>query len=136
MLLKAKENSQLFSLSKIDLVSGVVYKHSCGRWNSIYYGETDRHLKVRSGKHIKISPFTFKKPKSSKVSSICNHLLICNTPSFEDFTILANENDRSVIEIKESLIIKRHKPILNKNINSAKFFLFVNSKFFNRLNIR
>ena len=29
-----------------DLVFGVVYKHTCGRCNSTYYGETDRHLKV------------------------------------------------------------------------------------------
>ena len=27
-----------------DLVSGVVYKYTCGRCNSSYYGETDRHL--------------------------------------------------------------------------------------------
>ena len=42
-----------------DLVSGVVYKYACGRCNSTYYGETDRHLKVSSGEHIGISPLTF-----------------------------------------------------------------------------
>ena len=35
-----------------DLVSGLVYKYMCGRCNSSYCGETDRHLKVRSGEHI------------------------------------------------------------------------------------
>ena len=35
-----------------DLVSGVAYKYRCGRCNSTYYGETDRHLKVRSGELI------------------------------------------------------------------------------------
>ena len=44
-----------------DLVSGVVYKYTCGRCNSTYYGETDRHLKVRSGEHIGVSHLTFKK---------------------------------------------------------------------------
>ena len=29
-----------------DIVSGVVYKYTCGRCNSSYYGETDRRLKV------------------------------------------------------------------------------------------
>ena len=43
-----------------DLVSGVVYKYTCGGCNSTYYGDTDRHLKVRSGKHIGISRLTFK----------------------------------------------------------------------------
>ena len=35
-----------------DLVSGVTYEHFCGRNNSSNYGETKRHLKVRSGEHI------------------------------------------------------------------------------------
>ena len=53
-----------------DLVSGVVYKYTCGRCNSSYYSETDRHLKVRSGEHIGISPLTFGKVKPSKESAI------------------------------------------------------------------
>ena len=90
-----------------DLVSGVVYKYTCGRCNSTYYGETDRHLKVRSGEHIGISPLTFKKTKPSKESAIRDHLLNCNNiPSFEEFTILTNGNNKFDLEIKESLLIK------------------------------
>ena len=44
-----------------NLVSGVVYVYMCGRCNSFYYGETETHLKVRSGKHTGISLLTFKK---------------------------------------------------------------------------
>ena len=111
-----------------DLVSGVVYKYTCGRCNSTYYGETDRLLKVRSAEHIGISPLTFKKTKPSKESAIRDHLLNCNNiPSFEEFTILTNGNNKFVLEIKESLLIKRDRPILNKNISSAKLFLFDNS---------
>ena len=58
-----------------DLVSGVVYKYICGRCNSFYHGETDRHLKVRSGEHIGTSPLTFKKATPSKKSEIRDHLL-------------------------------------------------------------
>ena len=32
-----------------DLVSGVVHKYTCGRCHCSYYGETERHLKVRFG---------------------------------------------------------------------------------------
>ena len=111
-----------------DLVSGVVYKYTSGRCNSTYYGETDRHLKVRSGEHLGISPLTFQKTKPSKESAIRRHLLNCNKiPSFEEFTILTNGNNKFVLEIKESLLIKRDRPILNKNISSAKLFLFDNS---------
>ena len=92
------------------------------------HGETDRHLKVRSGEHIGISPLTFKKTKPSKESAIRDHLLNCNNiPSFEEFTILASGNNKFVLEIKESLLIKRDRPILSKNISSAKLFLFDNS---------
>ena len=89
-----------------DLVSGVVYKCACGRCNSTYYGETDRHLKVRSGEHIGISPLTFKKIKPSKESAIRGHLLNCNNIlSFEEFAILGNGNNKSVLEIKVSFLI-------------------------------
>ena len=41
-----------------DLVSGVVYKYTCGRCNFSYYGETERHLKDRSDEHIRnITPY-------------------------------------------------------------------------------
>ena len=108
-----------------DLVSGVVYKYTCGRCNSTYYGEMDRHLKVRSGEQIGISPLTFKKAKPSKESAIHDHLLNCNNlSSFEEFTILTHGNNKFDFEIKESLLIKRHRPILNKSISSTKLFLF------------
>ena len=111
-----------------DLVSGVEYKYTCGKCNSTYYGETDRQLKVRSGKHIEISPLTFKKTKPSKESPIHDHLLNHNNiPSFEEFTTLTNGNNKFVLETKENLLIKRDRPILNKNLSSAKLFLFNNS---------
>ena len=100
-----------------DLVSGVVYEYTYGRCNSSYYGETERHLKVRSGEHIGISQLTFKKTKQSKESSIHDHLLQCdNNPSFDEFTILAHGNKKYLLEIKESILIKRDQPVLNKNI--------------------
>ena len=72
------------------MVSGEVYKYTCNRYNSIYYDETDRLLKVSSGEHLGISPLTFKKTKPSKESSIWDHPLNCNNIlSFEEFTILA-----------------------------------------------
>ena len=89
-----------------DLVSEVLYKYICRRYNSAYYDEIDRHLKV-----IGMSFLTFKITKPSKESAIRDHLLNCNDiPSFE-LHILANRNE---IEIKESLLIKRDRPSLKK----------------------
>ena len=71
----------------LDLVSGVVYKHTCARCSSTYYSEMDRHLKVRSREHTGIIALTFKKTKSSKKSAICDHLLNYNNILlFEEFT--------------------------------------------------
>ena len=76
-----------------NLVSGVLYECACGRCSSSYYCETERHLKNRSGEHIGISPLTFKKIKTSKESSIRDHLSECDdNPSFDEFTILAHGN--------------------------------------------
>ena len=107
------------------LMPCAVYKFRCGRCNASYYGETDRHLKIRSGEHIGISPLTFKKVKPSAESSIRDHLLFCNhDPSFDDFTILAQETNKFLLGTKESLLIKHDKPILNKNISSVPLLLF------------
>ena len=111
-------------------MSCAVYKFQCGRCNATYHGETDMRLKVRLGEHIGISPLTFEKVKPSIESSIRDHLLLYNhDPSFDDFIILALGTNKFSLEIKESLLIKRDKPILNKNISSTTLFLFVKMLF-------
>ena len=55
-----------------DLISGVVYKFQCGLYNESYFGECVRHLHVRIGEHIGISPFTKKQVKPEN-SSLANH---------------------------------------------------------------
>ena len=61
-----------------DLISGVVYKFQCGLCNESYYGESIRHLDIRSGEHIGVSPLTGKKVKPIKNSAVCDHFLCCN----------------------------------------------------------
>ena len=102
-----------------------------------YYREADRHLKVMSREHVGISHLAFKKTKPSKESLIRDHLLNCNNiASFEEFTILTKGDNKFVLEIKETLLIKRNRSILNRNISSAKLFLFDNSELFNRFFIQ
>ena len=108
-----------------DLMSKVVYKYTYGRCSSSYYGETDKHLRVRAGKHIGLSHLTFKKCKPSKESAVCDHLLFCdNDPSFEEFSVLAKASSKFSLEIKENLLIKRDAPNLNRNTASVELFLF------------
>lgn len=59
-----------------------------------------------------------------------------NILSFKKYTVLANGNNKFVLEIEERLLIKRDRPVLNKSISSAKLFPFDNNKFFNRFFIQ
>ena len=75
-----------------ELISGVVYKFQCGLCNESYYAECVRHLNVRIGKHIRISPLTAKKIKP-KGSAVSDHLLLCNhSPSFETFSVIVKNS--------------------------------------------
>ena len=107
-----------------DLTSGVAYKFQCGLCNEFCYGECVRHLNVRIGEHIGISPLTRNKVKA-KGSAVSSRLLLCNhSPSFESFSILTKENKMFLLELKESLLITRDKSSVNRNIRSASLYLF------------
>ena len=60
-----------------ELTSGVVYIFQCGLCKESYHGECVRHLNVRIGEHIGISPLTKKKVKP-KGSAVTDRLLLCN----------------------------------------------------------
>ena len=91
-----------------NLTSGFVYKFHCGLCNESYYGECMRHLNVRIGEHIGISPLTRKQVKP-KNSSVADHLLLCNhSASYDDFSILTRENKTFLLESnKKSLLMLR-----------------------------
>ena len=73
----------------------------------ILYAECVRHLNVRIGEHIGISPLTRKKVKP-KGSAVTDHLSLCNhSPTFENFSVLAKENKKIPIRIER-------KPPLNE----------------------
>ena len=76
-------------------------------------------------KHMGISNLTEKRLKSIKQSAISDHLLQCNcTINFDNFDILAAESNKFKLLIRESLLIKRDKPILNRTIQSFPLQLF------------
>ena len=110
-----------------DLTSVVLYKFQCGLCSESYYGEYMRHLNIRIGEHIGISPLTGKQVKP-KNSSVADYLLLCNhSASYDDFKI-TRENKKFLLELKESLLIMRDKPSLNRNITSTPLYLFGKAK--------
>ena len=107
------------------LRSGIVYKFQCGSCSATYYGKTKRHFKVRMCEHFGISALTGKRVKGDDDAAIREHLLFCNyKPDFEDFSILATNNNDFKVTLMESLLINRDHPPLNKNKQSLPSELF------------
>ena len=65
---------------------------------------------------ISLSLVESRTTKNDDDSAIKEHLLFCNhTPDFEDFSILATNNNDFKVTLMESLLINRDHPPLNKN---------------------
>ena len=97
-----------------------MYKFTCSCCNTTYYGESERHFFVRASEHLGMTPLTGKRVKNPKKSAVLDHILLKG----HDFTILLKENNRFKLHLKESLLIKRDKPELNRNIYSYPLELF------------
>ena len=76
------------------LCSHLIYIFQCSNCNITYHSETERHLKVRAGKHISTSKLTGKKINNKK-SSVKDHCLLSGLLcSFDAFTVLNYELHR------------------------------------------
>ena len=103
----------------IFLRSGIVYKFKCGGCNATYYGKTKCHFKVRMCEHLGVSALTGKRVKGDSDSAVKEHHLFCNHSSgFDDFSMLASNNNDFKITLMESLLINRDHPPLNNNKHS------------------
>ena len=117
--------SSLFRFKDVipkELRSHLVYKFSCSSCNTTYHGKTERHLNVRSGEHIGLSPLTGNRV-ACKPSAISDHLLLHedNNSSFNNFCC---ENNAYKLSLRESILIKRDSPELNRKVSSMPLLLF------------
>ena len=105
--------------------SGIIYRYTCSKCKVTYYGKTFRHFYTGAAEHMGISNLTGKRLKNVKQSAISDHLLQCNCAiNFDDFSILATDCNKFKLLLRESLLIKRDKPILNRTIKSFPLELF------------
>ena len=105
--------------------SGIVSKFQCGGCNASYCCKTKRHFKIRMCKHLGISAVTGKRVKRYDDSAIKDHLLFSNQGrDFEDFSILATNNNDFKVTLMESLLIDRDHTPLNKNKQFLPLELF------------
>ena len=109
----------LFSTFDKKIRSDLVYGYSCSSCNLAYYGKTHQHFFTRAAEHMGISNLTGKRAKNVKESAVSDHLLQCHcTIDFDHFDILASDTNNFRLLIKESLLIKRDKPVLNRTFKS------------------
>ena len=104
------------------LHSHLIYKFSSSCCNATYYGE--KHHFLRASEHLGITPLTQKRVKNPKKSAIMDHILLeDHNATYNDFSTFP-ENNQFKLQLKESLLIKREKPELNRNIYTHPLELF------------
>ena len=97
--------------------SGIIYHYTC---SNFHYWKTFCHFYTRLAEHIGISNLTGKRLKNVEQSAISDHLLQCNCAiNFENFSTLATNCNKFKLLLRESLLVKRDRPILNSTV---KFF--------------
>ena len=63
--------------------------------------------------------------KNAEELAISDNLLQCDSPiTFEDYDILASDSNKFKSLIKEILLIKRDKPVLNRTTRSFRLDFF------------
>ena len=113
------------------LRSGIIYRYTCSNCKVTYSVKTFGHLYNRAAEHMGsvilhgICNLTVKRFKNVNQFAIFNHLFQCNCAIiFDGFSILAANCNKFKLLLRESLFIKRDKPILNRTIKSFLLELF------------
>ena len=97
----------------------------CSNCKATYYGKTFHHFSAIATEHIEISHLTGIRLRIVKHSAISDHLLQCNCVlNFNDFDILAADSNKFKLVLRESLLVKRDKPIFNRTIKLFPLELF------------
>ena len=114
------------SLEK-SVCSRIIYRYTCSSCNVTYYRKIFHRFYNRAAEHMGISNLTEKCLKNIKQSAISDHQFQCNynyAVNFHEFSILATDSNKFKLLLRENLVIKRDKPILNRMIKSFPSELF------------
>ena len=110
------------------LKSHILYQFSCSQCNLRYIGETTRHFLVRSCEHLALSYRTNKNtnPNTTTATAVTKH---CHTQEkhnndHSSMKILGTENNPFYLKIKESLLIHKINPAINRDNESIPLYLF------------
>ena len=113
LLMRIKGDKNIINIPPINLTTKVLWAIR----KPLFFKMTKKEF-VRASEHLGMTPLIRKWVKNPKKTAIFDHILLKgHDASFEDFTILLKEN-KFKLHKKESLMIRRDKPELNKNIYS------------------
>ena len=106
---------KLKSRTPLLLCSNVVYKFTCSCDSNItYIGKSPRHSSTRVGKHLNMA-------SQHENSKIKQHILRCTLCSnvrhnLNSLDVLKQCKSDFQVKIHEALLIKKHRPSLNKQL--------------------
>ncbi len=112
----------------MSLRSCVCYQFQCNGCNAVYYGKSKRHYQTRVCEHLGISNLTGKRVSDPQVTAVSEHIESCNElserPSLDSFSIISSASCDFYVKIKETLLVARDNPQLNRNVSSLPLKLF------------
>lgn len=110
------------------LISGVLYKYTCAKCNLSYVGYTKRYWEKRLEEHTHISARTGKPLSGMQIFAPMQHTRKaegrCGKVSRDDFKFIGGGGGRYLLQVKESLMIKKWNPELNGSVTSVPIYLF------------
>ena len=100
------------------LLSSIIYKYTCANCNVSYIGCTKRYWEKRLEEHTHISALTGKPLSGCQIFAPLQHVKTakCNPAgpkvSRDDFEIIGKEKNQYLLQVKESILIKRDTIVL------------------------
>ena len=108
------------------ILSGIFYRYTWGNCKVTNYGKTFSNFFTRAFEHMETSNQTGKCITNAKELAISDYLLQCDFRiTFDDFDFLGSDSNKFKLIIKENLLIKRDKQVLNRTTKSFLLDLFV-----------
>ena len=85
------------------LLSGIVYKFSCGGCNATYIGKTKRHFKKRVSEHIGVYALTVNVLQGQQYTAVRDHMLDCDhVGNPNDFILMTSDNSDLLRSVRSS----------------------------------
>ena len=113
----------------VALLSGVIYKFKCAYCNVSYVGCTKRYWEKRLEEHTHMSALTGKPLSGGQIYAPLQHVRteMCGpSPKVhrDDFEIIGRDDNKYILQVKESLFIYKLRPQLNGTESSVPLHLF------------